>query len=131
MKECNTEFQHVGNKICKYFLNGGCIKGDMCIYKHPHNKKFRAAPACRNGPQCRYLSSGVCSFYHRGFVVLRPISQEQQNNGYKQQLSQLCKFIEDCNRFYCHYAQYEEDFPKLRKTNNAPMGNMSQGWEEY
>ena len=34
---CNTEFHSANNNICRYFVNGGCLKGDSCIFSHPIN----------------------------------------------------------------------------------------------
>ena len=50
-RDCNSEFSRVSNKVCKYFLNGGCLKGESCIFKHPQENQERAPP-CRNGFQC-------------------------------------------------------------------------------
>ena len=134
-RDCNSEFSRVSNKVCKYFLNRGCLKCESCIFKHPQEIQERAPP-CRNGFQCRYLANGVCIFYHRGIGVQKPRNQEQQinqpNKTFQRQPKRWCRFLEDCNRVpNCAFNHYEEDFPNLTKTNNPPIGKKSWGWEEY
>ena len=104
-RECNCEFIRVGNKVCKYFVNGGCFKGETCAFTHPSEKQFKEAPTCRNGSQCRYLANGVCSFYHRGIGIQRPRNQAQHHqtsppdNSFQQSSTKRwCRFLEDCNR---------------------------------
>ena len=43
-RECNGEFERVANKICKYFVNGGCLKNENCRFSHRQEKQFRSAP---------------------------------------------------------------------------------------
>ena len=133
-RECNTAFQNVRNKICKYFVKGACFKGSLCKFDHPHEKQYRAAPECRNGIQCRYLLSGACSFFHRGVGVQRPrYNQEHdQENMQTEQTRKWCRYLEDCNRVpNCDFSHYEEDFPKLNKMTNPPIGGINKGWKGW
>ena len=136
-RECNAEFQRVRNKTCKYFVNGGCFKGELCLFAHPPEKQFKAASNCRNGPRCSYLANGVCRFFHRGVGVQQPPSQQQhgQHDHEEQQPRKWCKFLEDCYRVpNCSFFHYQEDFPELTKTNNPPLGEMNKGagwWQDY
>ena len=137
LQVCNAGFQNVRNKICKYYVHGGCLKGELCTFSHPPEKQFRAAPNCRRGRRCSYLANGACRFFHYGVGVQqqhRGGVQERQMRSDQSNQSDIpqCKFGNDCFRApYCPFYHYEEDFPKLKKTNNPPMEKMNNGWEEY
>ena len=86
------------------------------------------------------MANGVCSFFHRGIGVQNPGNQERQpqsqtsypNKTSQQPTRRWCKFLKDCDRVpNSAFSHYEEDFPKLRKTNNPPIANRGWGWEEY
>jgi hypothetical protein len=133
--ECNAAFQRVGNKICKYFVKGACFKGSFCKFDHPQGKQFRAAPECRNGIRCKYLLSGVCSFFHSGVGIQKPRYNpeiDQENMQTEQNTTKWCRFLEDCNRVpNCAFSHYEEDFPKLGKMTNPPIGRINKGWNGW
>ena len=115
--EYHWGFQQPPNKICRYFLNGGCSKGRFCRFTHPQEKQERRVPHCRHGNRCRYLAQGVCSFFHRGYGV-----QQQKTKD-------LCNYMEDCVRVpNCPFAHSDQDFPKLTKTNHPPSGVRVEGW---
>ena len=82
LEVCDSTFKTVKNKVCKFFVNGGCNKDDLsCKFLHPENKGTNEkVPACRNGPRCKYLISGVCAFFHRGVGVQ---TQNQQTQMYQ------------------------------------------------
>ena len=138
-RDCNAEFRRVGsNKICRYFLNGGCIKADQCRFSHPYEKQFRSAPICRNGPQCRYLAGGICRYFHRGFGIQQPANEQQnsqesyQNNAFKQPNNSWCKYQENCFRLpNCAFNHYDEDFPKLSNYQNPPIREKIWAWRDY
>ena len=76
--EYHRDFQQqFPNRICRHFLNGGCSKGQFCRYSHPTHNDVRRTPHCRNGPGCRFLANGVCSFFHRGFGVQQKRKDQQ------------------------------------------------------
>ena len=129
-KECNIQFKKVRNKICKYFVRGGCLKGNECIFSHPEEEtQAKSVQVCRNGPECRYLANGVCKFYHNEKESQKTRNKDAQNysNGYFQRRPNVwCRFLEDCRRVpNCKFTHYEEDFPKLQQTNTRPLGVRS------
>ena len=62
------------NKVCQFYINGACKKGDKCPYSHDteqiHKKelcKFFLSGKCLKGDKCLYshdLSEIPCKFYH-------------------------------------------------------------------
>ena len=128
MKDCDAGFQGNNSKECFYFIRGHCLKGDTCAFKHGNQRNY--TPECRNGSHCRYLSSGICSFFHPGVGVQRPkpeYSQAKNGQGW-------CKYSENCFRIpNCPFIHSEEDFPQLPKTSKPPLGaeRMANAWEEY
>ena len=134
------EFQRVGYKICKYFVRGGCFKGDQCLFSHPYEKQFKAAPKCRNGRNCPYLARGVCTFFHPMIGVQQPIADQQPSNQAQNNISPprgWCRYREECRKPNCNFSHpdydfdYEQDFPKLNNANNPPIRQRSWGWEDY
>ena len=74
MNECTAGFETVKTSLCRYFMNGYCLKGSSCTFSHQLNS---SAPYCRNG---------VCSFFHPGVGIQRPRFSEQ--TGFRKELSQ-------------------------------------------
>ncbi|XP_074983412.1 zinc finger CCCH domain-containing protein 6 isoform X4 [Caretta caretta] len=66
--------EHKGKQICKYFLEGRCIKGDQCKFDHDAEIekkkeicKFYIQGYCTKGDNCIYLHNEFpCKFYHTG-----------------------------------------------------------------
>ena len=138
-KECTSTFQKVTTQICRYFMKGGCLKGTQCRFVHPEVNNSERAPVCKNGPECKYFASGVCSFFHNGVGVQKAWNQYRQfrhQNNYPDhgQNKQWCRFLEDCERVpNCAFKHAEEDFPNLPNTNNPPINerNVQGWWAEY
>ncbi|XP_056403216.1 zinc finger CCCH domain-containing protein 6 [Hyla sarda] len=63
-----------GKQICKYFLEGRCIKGDQCKFDHDAEVekkkeicKFYIQGYCTRGENCIYMHSEFpCKFHHTG-----------------------------------------------------------------
>nr|XP_003465076.1 zinc finger CCCH domain-containing protein 8 [Cavia porcellus] len=63
-----------GKKVCKYFLERKCIKGDQCKFDHDTEMekkkemcKFYVQGYCTRGENCLYLHNEYpCKFYHTG-----------------------------------------------------------------
>ncbi|XP_038608427.1 zinc finger CCCH domain-containing protein 8 isoform X3 [Tachyglossus aculeatus] len=61
-----------GKQICKYFLDGRCIKGEQCRFEHEGELekrkeicKFYIQGYCNRGENCRYMHNEYpCKFYH-------------------------------------------------------------------
>ncbi|XP_041107778.1 zinc finger CCCH domain-containing protein 6-like isoform X2 [Polyodon spathula] len=67
--------EHNGRYICKYFLEGRCIKDDQCKFEHdlvvPDKKKemckFYIQGYCSKGENCIYMHNEYpCKFFHTG-----------------------------------------------------------------
>ncbi|XP_019399636.1 PREDICTED: zinc finger CCCH domain-containing protein 6 [Crocodylus porosus] len=66
--------EHKGKQICKYFLEGRCIKGDQCKFDHDAEIekkkeicKFYIQGYCTKGENCIYMHNEFpCKFYHTG-----------------------------------------------------------------
>uniref|UniRef100_A0A3Q3Q267 C3H1-type domain-containing protein n=1 Tax=Monopterus albus TaxID=43700 RepID=A0A3Q3Q267_MONAL len=72
--------EHNGRYICKYFLEGRCIKGEQCKFEHelviPDKKKelckFYLQGYCSKGDKCIYMHNILdaheypCKFFHTG-----------------------------------------------------------------
>ncbi|XP_021497635.1 zinc finger CCCH domain-containing protein 6 isoform X1 [Meriones unguiculatus] len=66
--------EHKGKQICKYFLEGRCIKGDHCKFDHDAELekkkeicKYYLQRYCTKGDNCIYMHSEFpCKFYHSG-----------------------------------------------------------------
>ncbi|XP_051503784.1 zinc finger CCCH domain-containing protein 6 [Myxocyprinus asiaticus] len=67
--------EHNGRHICKYFIEGRCIKGDQCKFEHdnvvPEKKKelckFYVQGYCTKGDICIYMHNEYpCKFFHTG-----------------------------------------------------------------
>ena len=147
IERCNTvnemRFEEVKPRICRYYLNGNCWRQDLCRFVHDVSKKTERqnTPPCRIGKQCIYLARGTCKYFHRNVGVQVPKSSEQfyhknsirnSEEHKKSSARSWCKFQEDCKRTpNCAYKHYDEDFPKLPKTNNPPWHNSQSMWEDY
>ncbi|XP_004844364.1 zinc finger CCCH domain-containing protein 8 isoform X2 [Heterocephalus glaber] len=63
-----------GKKVCKYFLERKCIKGEQCKFDHDAEMekkkemcKFYVQGYCTRGENCLYLHNEYpCKFYHTG-----------------------------------------------------------------
>ncbi|KAM8946243.1 zinc finger CCCH domain-containing protein 6 [Pelodytes ibericus] len=66
--------EHKGKQICKYFLEGRCIKGEQCKFDHDAEIekkkeicKFYTLGYCTKGENCLYMHNEFpCKFYHTG-----------------------------------------------------------------
>ncbi|XP_008579435.1 PREDICTED: zinc finger CCCH domain-containing protein 6 [Galeopterus variegatus] len=66
--------EHKGKQICKYFLEGRCIKGDQCKFDHDAELekrkeicRFYLQGYCTKGENCIYMHNEFpCKFYHSG-----------------------------------------------------------------
>ncbi|XP_073906363.1 zinc finger CCCH domain-containing protein 6 isoform X2 [Castor canadensis] len=66
--------EHKGKQICKYFLEGRCIKGDLCKFDHDAELekrkeicRFYLQGYCTKGENCIYMHNEFpCKFYHSG-----------------------------------------------------------------
>ena len=110
-------------KICRYFRNGFCFKGEQCLFKHIEASGHQAPP-CRRGQQCSFKARNMCKFFH----------SEQINQNSQEKRMKECKFQERCwNMVSCLYSHStQQGFQFSRGHNRPPQGvtNMS-AWLEY
>ena len=133
---CDAGFVNVDNsKDCFFFIkNGGCLRGTSCRFKHPEIQEAPKAPACRNGRSCKYLASGVCSFFHAGVGIQQPRMNRYPQEIPEKQQRGWCKFLEECTRVpNCPFLHSDEDFPKLSQHNYPHIGarRMAGAWQDY
>ena len=55
-------------KICRYFKNGFCFKGEQCAFKHVQYRN-NDTPVCRNGQECKFFLQNRCKFSHESVRV--------------------------------------------------------------
>ena len=72
-------------KICRYFRNGFCVKGDECAVKHSDVSEHQVPP-CRRGQHCFFKAQNRCKFFH-------PLNEAQNT---QQTQIKLCRFQERC-----------------------------------
>lgn len=133
MNNCEMGYQTVNSKECFFYKNGKCTKGEFCRFLHIEHEHKQYTPKCRNGPSCRYLFSGVCSFFHPGFGVQNPLPEPTKSK-VEQSGRSWCADFEDCSRVpNCPNLHSTEDFPKLVKTNKPPLGakRVAKVWLDY
>ena len=134
MNICTKGFQTVNQRLCRYYMNGFCLKGEPCFFSHV----IPSSPSpCRNGPRCGYFANGVCRFFHRGVGVQQQRFDNQSEDRYesnprmygtnqKTNSTRWCYDMEDCVRVpNCSFSHYEQDFPPLEK-NNPPQNVRNQ-----
>ena len=108
IRQCTSNIKSDSEeRICYFFQNGRCRKGDACRFRHSEAVKSRP---CRYGVNCRFFDRGVCKFDHS-------MDKERFNN------SRWCRYQEDCFRVpNCQFLHaYEQDFPKLPTHNGPPI----------
>ena len=133
MGGCHMGFEKANVKDRFFFRNGHCLKGDLCTFAHNSSKSRRGTQKCRNGPYCRYLAGGVCSFFHPGIGVQNPKPEINDANDEGQERA-WCRYFKDCSQVpNCPDLHSKEDFPKLPKNNQPPIGakRMANAWMEY
>ena len=116
MKEHENGFNRYSEgKICKYFRNGFCVKGEQCVFKHIKSK----IQACKRGQQCIFLYQNRCKFFH-------------EKTGFQEKRKE-CRFQENCwNLSTCEFFHKEQGFQLATQTNRPPqrVTNLS-AWLNY
>ncbi|XP_010900473.2 zinc finger CCCH domain-containing protein 6 [Esox lucius] len=120
--------EHNGRYICKYFLEGRCIKGDQCKFEHelvtPDKKKelckFYLQGYCSKGDHCIYMHSEYpCKFYHTGAKCYQgdncKFSHDSLNDVTKDLLDKIINTEEEIAH------EDEMELEDLRKQGIAPL----------
>ncbi|XP_062422596.1 zinc finger CCCH domain-containing protein 6 isoform X2 [Pungitius pungitius] len=120
--------EHNGRYICKYFLEGRCIKGEQCKFEHelviPDKKrelcKFYLQGYCSKGDHCIYMHNEYpCKFFHTGAKCYQgdncKFSHEALNDVTKELLDKIINTEEENAR------EDELELEDLRKQGIAPL----------
>ncbi|XP_041921758.1 zinc finger CCCH domain-containing protein 6 [Alosa sapidissima] len=120
--------EHNGRYICKYFLEGRCIKGDQCKFDHEHvvpDKKkelckFYLQGYCSKGDNCIYMHKEYpCKFFHTGAKCYQgdncKFSHDALNEVTQELLDKIVNTEED------NADEDEQELEDLRKQGIAPL----------
>lgn len=120
--------EHNGRYICKYFLEGRCIKGEQCKFEHelvvPDKKKelckFYLQGYCSKGDNCIYMHNEYpCKFFHTGAKCYQgdncKFSHEALTDVTKELLDKIINTEEENAR------EDELELEDLRKQGIAPL----------
>ncbi|XP_065815681.1 zinc finger CCCH domain-containing protein 6 [Labrus bergylta] len=120
--------EHNGRYICKYFLEGRCIKGEQCKFEHelviPDKKrelcKFYLQGYCSKGDNCIYMHNEYpCKFFHTGAKCYQgdncKFSHSALNDVTKELLDKIINTEEENAR------EDELELEDLRKQGIAPL----------
>ncbi|XP_029031136.1 zinc finger CCCH domain-containing protein 6 isoform X2 [Betta splendens] len=120
--------EHNGRYICKYFLEGRCIKGEQCKFEHelviPDKKKelckFYLQGYCSKGDNCIYMHNEYpCKFFHTGAKCYQgdncKFSHEALTDVTKELLDKIINTEEEIAR------EDELELEDLRKQGIAPL----------
>ncbi|XP_029306209.1 LOW QUALITY PROTEIN: zinc finger CCCH domain-containing protein 6 [Cottoperca gobio] len=120
--------EHNGRYICKYFLEGRCIKGEQCKFEHelvvPDKKKelckFYLQGYCSKGDNCIYMHNEYpCKFFHTGAKCYQgdncKFSHDTLNNVTKELLDKIINTEEENAR------EDQLELEDLRKQGIAPL----------
>uniref|UniRef100_A0A1A7X9Q4 C3H1-type domain-containing protein n=1 Tax=Iconisemion striatum TaxID=60296 RepID=A0A1A7X9Q4_9TELE len=120
--------EHNGRYICKYFLEGRCIKGEQCKFEHelvvPDKKrelcKFYLQGYCSKGDHCIYMHNEYpCKFFHTGAKCYQgdncKFSHDALNDVTKELLEKIINTEEENAR------EDELELEDLRKQGIAPL----------
>ncbi|XP_055984826.1 zinc finger CCCH domain-containing protein 6 isoform X1 [Sorex fumeus] len=118
--------EHKGKQICKYFLEGRCIKGDQCKFDHDAELekkkeicKFYLQGYCTKGENCIYMHNEFpCKFYHTGAKCYQgdkcKFSHDDLTKETKKLLDKVLNTDEEAN-------EDERELEELRKRGITPL----------
>ncbi|XP_030051805.1 zinc finger CCCH domain-containing protein 6 isoform X3 [Microcaecilia unicolor] len=119
--------EHKGKQICKYFLEGRCIKGDQCKFDHDAELekkkeicKFYIQGYCTKGENCIYMHNEFpCKFYHTGALCYQgnncKFSHAPLTDETKELLEKVLNTEEEPQN------EDEKELEELRKRGIAPL----------
>nr|XP_031297109.1 zinc finger CCCH domain-containing protein 6 isoform X1 [Camelus dromedarius] len=119
--------EHKGKQICKYFLEGRCIKGDQCKFDHDAELekrkeicKFYLQGYCTKGENCIYMHNEFpCKFYHSGAKCYQgdncKFSHDDLTKETKKLLDKVLNTEEDPTN------EDERELEELRKRGITPL----------
>ncbi|XP_039087706.1 zinc finger CCCH domain-containing protein 6 [Hyaena hyaena] len=119
--------EHKGKQICKYFLEGRCIKGDQCKFDHDAELekrkeicKFYLQGYCTKGENCIYMHNEFpCKFYHSGAKCYQgdkcKFSHDDLTKETKKLLDKVLNIEEEATN------EDERELEELRKRGITPL----------
>ncbi|XP_036291899.1 zinc finger CCCH domain-containing protein 6 isoform X5 [Pipistrellus kuhlii] len=119
--------EHKGKQICKYFLEGRCIKGDQCKFDHDAELekrkeicRFYLQGYCTKGENCIYMHNEFpCKFYHSGAKCYQgdkcKFSHDDLTKETKKLLDKVLNTEEDPTN------EDERELEELRKCGITPL----------
>ncbi|TTI76916.1 Zinc finger CCCH domain-containing protein 6 [Bagarius yarrelli] len=126
--------EHNGRNICKYFIEGRCIKGDQCKFEHdnvvPEKKKelckFYVQGYCTKGENCIYMhniltniSRTIRLFFHTGAKCYQgdhcKFSHDPLTDVTKELLEKVLNTDEE------HVVEEEQELAILKKQGIVPL----------
>ncbi|XP_060781360.1 zinc finger CCCH domain-containing protein 6 isoform X1 [Neoarius graeffei] len=120
--------EHNGRNVCKYFIEGRCIKGDQCKFEHdnvvPEKKKelckFYVQGYCTKGENCIYMHNEYpCKFFHTGAKCYQgdhcKFSHDPLTEVTKELLDKILNTDEE------HANEEEQELEVLRKQGIVPL----------
>ena len=114
------------DKVCKYFRNGFCLKGDECPFKHIQIQP-NVAPQCGRGQGCIFLQQNRCFYFHPVVGV------QQQRIKRNPQMNVECRYKDQCwNIDDCSFSHQAQGFRHTQRSSRPPQGSWRKNaWMNY
>ena len=114
----------VMDKVCRYFQNGFCRKGDQCLFKHT-DIQTNSTPMCGRGQGCFFFQQNRCNFFHPGVGVQMPRMQHKSKTA-------ECRYREQCwNISECPFSHPNQGFQFVQRQTRPPQGVRMSVWRNY
>ncbi|XP_008838581.1 zinc finger CCCH domain-containing protein 6 isoform X1 [Nannospalax galili] len=119
--------EHKGKQICKYFLEGRCIKGDHCKFDHDAELekkkeicKFYLQGYCTKGEHCIYMHNEFpCKFYHSGAKCYQGDNCKFSHDDLTKETKKLLDKVLNADEELTN--EDEREVEELRKHGIAPL----------
>ena len=114
------------DKICRFFRNGYCSKGDECLFKHIGGQT-NSTPTCNRGPGCFFFQQNRCHFFHPSAGIQQPRIQPKSSQ-------RECRFKQQCwNIADCPFFHPGQGFRFARRQNRPPQEGVRgmSAWIDY
>ncbi|XP_063086081.1 zinc finger CCCH domain-containing protein 6 isoform X2 [Cavia porcellus] len=119
--------EHKGKQICKYFLEGRCIKGDQCKFDHDAELekrkeicKFYLQGYCTKGENCIYMHNEFpCKFYHSGAKCYQGDNCKFSHDDLTKETKKLLEKVLNADEELIN--EDERELEELRKCGITPL----------
>ena len=108
-------------KVCRYYRNGFCNKGETCKFSHKINKEMVSrTPRCSWGEDCKFKMQNRCRFFHSGVGV------QAQNHQSSIRSNKECRYKESCRNIQrCSYAHPSQGFQFAQTHKKHNIGHRT------